>query len=88
MKMSFLGTEAQTSSLKPPLKTPAEGLGLLFFLMDESVGTCFEQHCFVCKIFKIPGFSLDEFSGNLFFSWSQLKVHGGVKCMGLVLVVF
>lgn len=46
-----LGTEAQTSSLKLPLKTPAEGLGLLgFFLMDESVGTCFEQHCFVCKI--------------------------------------
>lgn len=45
-----LGTKAQTSSLKLPLKTPAEGLGLLFFLMDESAGTCFERHYFVCKV--------------------------------------
>lgn len=45
-----LGTKAQTSSLKLPLKTPAESLGLLFFLMNESAGTCFEQHYFVCKV--------------------------------------
>lgn len=40
------------------------------------------------KLFKIPGFSLGEFCVNLLFSWSQLKLHDGVKYRGLVSVVF
>lgn len=65
----FLGTTAQISSLKLPLKTPAEGFFFLvsFFLLMKLLEPVLNSTILFAKLFKIPGFSLAEFCINLLF---------------------